>query len=144
MLGSRSFVAPRKAAIPPSPTPQQKAAVPHSTRSSSNNTQDTHPCTVLSRYRPKDSNSANSPVLKVSLSGCCAAPCVEGIASSPGVLFVLPCAVSTDRGTSSPFSRGNSAPLVREMPPVSSADVVSASLFEGVRLLSEFTVLSEF
>ncbi|KAF5214624.1 hypothetical protein ECC02_012760 [Trypanosoma cruzi] len=126
-------------------TPQQRAAVPHSPRSSSNNTRETHPCTVLSPIRYMAANSPKCPFSsKMSVSEGVVVLDSDGILVSPGVVLVLPGAVSTVCGTSLLSSTENSALSVQEMLSVSSAEVGSASLFEGVRLLSELIVLSEF
>ncbi|KAF5218154.1 hypothetical protein ECC02_008915 [Trypanosoma cruzi] len=118
--------------------------MPHSPRSSSNNTRDTHTCTVLSWFRYMAANSPKCPFSsKMSVSEGVVALDSDGISVSPGVVFVLPGAVSTVCGTSLTSSKENSAPSVQEMLSVSSADVGSASLFEEVRLLSEPIVLSE-
>ncbi|RNC43660.1 exo-alpha-sialidase [Trypanosoma cruzi] len=61
MLGSCTVIVPRKAAVPPSLTPQQSAAVPHSPRSRSNNTRDTHPRTVMSPISAMANKSLKCP-----------------------------------------------------------------------------------
>ncbi|RNC55053.1 exo-alpha-sialidase [Trypanosoma cruzi] len=100
MRGGRAFVAPQKAAIPPSPTPQHRAAVPHSLRSSSNNsTRDTHTRTVLSPSTLMDTNSVIFSKSKRSLSKDGAALNSDGISVSADAVLGFVGAVPTPSKT---------------------------------------------
>ncbi|RNC34946.1 exo-alpha-sialidase [Trypanosoma cruzi] len=87
MLASCTVIVPRKAAVPPSLTLQQSAAVPHSPRIKSNITRDTHPCTAMSPISAMDNKSVRCPCSQKPLLTSDAASYSDGISGFPGAML---------------------------------------------------------
>ncbi|RNC39102.1 exo-alpha-sialidase [Trypanosoma cruzi] len=87
MLARCTVIVPQKATIPPSLTPQQSAAVPHSPRIKSNITRDAHPCTAMSPISAMANKSVRSPCSQKPLLTSDAALYSDGILVSPGAVL---------------------------------------------------------